>query len=209
MKKHCDAPKITGISVDTTVHLNVNIKLACNAEGVPHPAIDWRSPQNDIYNFRNADQYEGILVHSDGSLTIMDLKDDDFGNYTCIATSKGGSVEQVTVLTQAKGDQHPSQTQNSDDEPHIPATEKPDSQNPIPYKGCHKNCSCRSRRADCSSKGLKAIPADGEIPDDTITYNLAGNRITRVDVMANFPKLVELSLDDNLIEEIEAKVRNK
>ena len=56
---------------------------------------------------------------------------------------------------------------------------------------------------------ITAIPADGEIPDDTITYNLAGNRITRVDVMANFPKLVELSLDDNLIEEIEAKVRNK
>jgi Leucine-rich repeat (LRR) protein len=214
MDGHCDQPMIVGISVDTTVGLGANIQLSCKATGIPVPTIDWRSPQNDIYNFHNADHYEGIKAHSDGSLIIMGLAEDDFGNYTCIATSKGGSVEQVMKLSQNLTVTPPPETDDpavtqemitvkketvAEDEQIVIHKFNPNSND------CFANCSCRSRRADCSSAGLRTIPSQDTIPTDTITYNLAGNRIEKVVQIGNYSKLVELSLDDNVITEIEPR----
>jgi len=206
--EYCKQPKITKVSRDTSIRVGQNIMLQCIAEGTPHATIDWRSPQNDIYNFHNADHFDGIHAHSNGSLVIMDLQGDDFGNYTCIATNKGGSVEQVVHITQDK-------TEPPADHPKKPAhhVEDVDSKdvdkqmNAVNFTEnsdhCHEKCSCRSRRADCSSQAIEDIPQD--IPEDTITYNLAGNKIKHVGLFGNYPKLVELSLDDNAIEEIEAQ----
>jgi Leucine-rich repeat (LRR) protein len=207
MDGHCDQPMIVGISVDTTVGLGANIQLSCKATGIPVPTIDWRSPQNDIYNVHNADHYEGIRAHSDGSLIIMGLAEDDFGNYTCIATSKGGSVEQVTQLMQDHT-ADPVEENTKEVEKAKNETVSEDDQNVVVQfdpnsSDCFANCSCRSRRADCSSQGLSIIP--DKIPQDTITYNLAGNRITKIGQIGNYSKLVELSLDDNLISDIDPK----
>jgi len=213
LKQYCGLPTITGVSQDTTLAVGKNIQLQCNAIGTPTPTIDWKSPQNDIYNFHNADHFDGIHAHSNGSLVIMDLQGDDFGSYTCIATSKGGSVEQVVQLTKMAG--------HDDSKPVLPAPAdemhnaahkniSADDQTVVHdfndnQENCHAQCTCHSRRADCSSKQITEVPDYGDIPPNTITYNLAGNRIKKVGIFGNYAKLVELSLDDNVIEEIEAK----
>ena len=71
------------------------LRLNCSATGDPKPAISWK---------RQGAQLPVGRSHSSGdTLIIRDLKKDDTGNYTCVATSadvsKAFAVSYVSVVT--------------------------------------------------------------------------------------------------------------
>lgn len=73
---------------------------------------------------------------------------------------------------------------------------------------CPKLCHCSERggqmSVQCSSRDLHAIPTD--LPEDTVSLQLASNRITRVPSQAfvRLWRLQELDLSGNAIEAVEA-----
>ena len=75
------------------------VTLNCSATGDPQPAISWKRQEAQLPAGRS---------HSSGdALIIRDLKEEDTGNYTCVATSadvsKAFAVSHVLVTTPLRG----------------------------------------------------------------------------------------------------------
>ena len=64
----------------------------------PWTSISWRAPNKDTYTFHNADQFDGIVAHPDGSLEIKDFKKIDNGTYECIAKNYQGQIKAKTEI---------------------------------------------------------------------------------------------------------------
>ena len=93
------SPKITRITNDLTTpqlgKLFIDFKmlnqvlgkpllLRCISEGVPRPRVEWKAPNGDLYKI-SVDDFEGVIVHFDGTLNLLDgMKNMDLGEYTCI-----------------------------------------------------------------------------------------------------------------------------
>lgn len=64
----------------------------------PWASISWRAPNKDTYTYHNADQFDGIVAHPDGSLEIQDFKKIDNGTYECIAKNYQGQIKATTEI---------------------------------------------------------------------------------------------------------------
>ena len=64
----------------------------------PWASISWRAPNKDTYTYHNADQFDGILAHPDGTLEIQDFKEIDNGTYECIAKNYQGQIKATTTI---------------------------------------------------------------------------------------------------------------
>ncbi|KAG8556198.1 hypothetical protein GDO81_017962 [Engystomops pustulosus] len=89
-----EPPVLNGIHhVHQTVPLGGRIILNCIVEGNPVPKIQWSRKGNDIlYNKR-------FKKFSNGSLAIYNTKNEDVGDYTCIATNDAGVLEHTITLS--------------------------------------------------------------------------------------------------------------
>ena len=46
--------------------------------------MEWKAPNDDVYKL-STDDFEGVIVHFDGTLNLLDgMKMMDLGQYTCI-----------------------------------------------------------------------------------------------------------------------------
>jgi len=85
-------PTITQGPVDTPAMIGDTVMLTCTATGIPLPTITWMDENDNSVLVMSIDSTT-IL----STLTLLNLQDDDFGNYTCTATNMFGS-DNVTVL---------------------------------------------------------------------------------------------------------------
>ena len=87
--------EITQGPMDMARMINDNVTFTCTATGIPLPIITWSSDS------RNSIEATGDIVidvnRTVSILTLSNLQDDDFDNYTCTATNMFGS-DDVTVL---------------------------------------------------------------------------------------------------------------
>ena len=110
----CSKPRITGISKGASVPTTKSLLLKCNADGSPKPQIEWKAPNGDTYRL-TADDFEGVTVHSDGSILIEDIRRSDRGEYFCMAKNSQGQVEASTKI-EVTGDDPDNRDSNRDDE---------------------------------------------------------------------------------------------
>ena len=82
-KDHC--PK-TSYTLDS----GANQTICCPVKGSPPPFITWK---------KNGVQ----LNNSNSALEIYNLRDEDFGNYTCTATDFKTSVGPIDITIKKKG----------------------------------------------------------------------------------------------------------
>ncbi|XP_075689566.1 hemicentin-1 [Rhinoderma darwinii] len=92
-----EPPVLFGIHhVTQTVPLGSSIILNCVVKGNPIPRIQWNKKGKDIlYNKR-------FQQLSNGSLAIYDTKNEDVGEYSCIATNDAGVLEHTITLSLKK-----------------------------------------------------------------------------------------------------------
>ncbi|KAM9468777.1 limbic system-associated membrane protein isoform 1-T1 [Clarias gariepinus] len=73
--------------------------LQCDATAVPKPEFDWYRDDKRLSNM------QGISIHITGSrteLTVANVTEDDYGNYTCVATNRLG-IHNATVFLYRPG----------------------------------------------------------------------------------------------------------
>ena len=88
-------PTITQGPVDTPGMINDSVMFTCTATGIPLPTITWMD-ENDNMMLMGSDMIiDGTTILS--TLTLSNLQDDDFDNYTCTATNMFGS-DNITAL---------------------------------------------------------------------------------------------------------------
>ena len=86
---------ITEGPMDTAGVVGGNVTFTCTATGIPLPNITWMD-ENDNSVLVGSDMIiDGTTILS--TLTLSNLQDDDFDNYTCTATNMFGS-DDVTAL---------------------------------------------------------------------------------------------------------------
>ncbi|KAG0712714.1 Protein amalgam [Chionoecetes opilio] len=71
-------------------------KLVCIVHGRPSPTVTWTRGGHAINTDRHISSHDGLHRHA---LTVKDVKDDDFGDYTCTATSPLGRTNSSFRLT--------------------------------------------------------------------------------------------------------------
>lgn len=69
--------------------------VKCNATGKPTPAIEWIMDRT-MQNLETADRFQVDSVN--GRLIIKEVKDEDYGTYTCVAKNSAGISESKTLL---------------------------------------------------------------------------------------------------------------
>ncbi|XP_073439014.1 hemicentin-1 [Dendrobates tinctorius] len=79
-----------------TVSLGGSIILHCIVKGNPTPKIQWNKKGNDILYNKRFKQF------SNGSLAIYNTKNEDVGEYSCIATNEAGTLEHTITLSLQK-----------------------------------------------------------------------------------------------------------
>ena len=72
--------------------VNGNVTFACNATGIPPPVITWKRGSKVV----KEDTRYAITT---SGLTITNLKENDAGEYTCVANNSVGMKEQKSKLT--------------------------------------------------------------------------------------------------------------
>ncbi|XP_065905338.1 hemicentin-1-like isoform X4 [Dysidea avara] len=89
-------PNITQSPVDMARMINDNVTFTCTVTGIPLPIITWMDQDSNIVGTTS-----DIIINGDtvrlSTLTLSNLQDDDFDNYTCTATNMFGS-DDVTAL---------------------------------------------------------------------------------------------------------------
>ncbi|KAM3915384.1 hemicentin-1 [Leptodactylus fuscus] len=92
-----EPPVLVGIHhVNMTLPLGGSIILNCIVKGNPIPKIQWNKKGNDILHNKRFKQF------SNGSLAIYNTKNEDVGEYTCIATNNAGILEHTIALSLQK-----------------------------------------------------------------------------------------------------------
>ena len=87
-------PTITQGPMNVTHMIDESVTFTCTATGIPLPMIMWTDEDDMIL----ADTSVDINTTSiQSTLTISNLQDEDFDNYTCTATNMFGS-DSVTAL---------------------------------------------------------------------------------------------------------------
>ena len=86
-------PVITQGPIDTPGVLDGSVMFTCTATGIPLPNITWMDENNILMGSDMV--INGTTIQS--TLTLSNLQDDDFDNYTCTATNMFGS-DDVTAL---------------------------------------------------------------------------------------------------------------
>eukprot|EP00071_Canis_lupus_P006937 XP_005622503.1 hemicentin-1 isoform X3 [Canis lupus familiaris] len=90
-------PSIAGAEIPSEVSVlqGENVELACNANGIPTPLIQWLRDGKPI----NTSETERIRVTADGStLTIYGALPSNMGKYTCVATNSAGEEDRIFNL---------------------------------------------------------------------------------------------------------------
>ncbi|XP_058865633.1 neural cell adhesion molecule 1-like isoform X2 [Acipenser ruthenus] len=79
--------------LNATSDIGQSVTLVCDADGFPEPAVSWARVKNVL---EESDKYS---FTEDGSqMTILNVKKEDQGEYTCIAKNKAGETEQEFSL---------------------------------------------------------------------------------------------------------------
>ncbi|XP_041090757.1 neural cell adhesion molecule 1-like isoform X18 [Polyodon spathula] len=79
--------------LNATSDIGQSATLICDADGFPEPAVSWARVKNVL---EESDKYS---FTEDGSqMTILNVKKEDQGEYTCIAKNKAGETEQEISL---------------------------------------------------------------------------------------------------------------
>ncbi|XP_058866151.1 neural cell adhesion molecule 1-like isoform X4 [Acipenser ruthenus] len=79
--------------LNATSDIGQSVTLVCDADGFPEPAVSWARVKNVL---EESDKYSFM---EDGSqMTILNVKKEDQGEYTCIAKNKAGETEQEFSL---------------------------------------------------------------------------------------------------------------
>jgi len=197
MKSFCDKPVIKGISEGALAKKGQTLRLKCLLDDTKRPwtSISWRAPNKDTYTFHNADQFDGIVAHPDGSLEIQDFKKIDNGTYECIAKNYQGQIKAKTEIKY-------SESTSENEEKMIDNPNTQEQEGVIEDAHCPNHCSCTARSVDCARLKLTSIPI---APPITRTFNLEGNEITKVEAtkFQQLGDLTELRLDENYIDTIE------
>ncbi|XP_044243814.3 hemicentin-1 isoform X3 [Ursus arctos] len=90
-------PSIAGAEIPSEVSVlqGENVELACNANGIPTPLIQWLRDGKPI----NSSETERIRVTADGStLNIYGALPSNVGKYTCVATNPAGEEDRIFNL---------------------------------------------------------------------------------------------------------------
>ena len=75
--------------------LGGSVELTCTAAGIPLPDITWMDEDGNIVTTISNMIIDSTVIRS--TLTLSNLQDEDFDNYTCTATNMFGS-DNVTAL---------------------------------------------------------------------------------------------------------------
>jgi len=87
-------PVITQGPIDTPAMMGDNVTFTCTATGIPLPNITW---MNESIMLMSSDMIiDSTTILS--TLTLSNLQDDDFDNYTCTATNMFGSDDSTALL---------------------------------------------------------------------------------------------------------------
>lgn len=90
------APSINGTSIRESRTVGGNISFECSASGVPEPNITWEKDSVVIPN-------SGRFTISASGLLIMDIKEEDAGDYSCAATNVAGTQRLTSRLVSVYG----------------------------------------------------------------------------------------------------------
>ena len=88
-------PTITQAPMDVSGMLGSNVMFTCTATGIPLPDITWMDEDGNIVTTTRDMIIDGTVIRS--ILTLSNLQDEDFDDYTCTATNMFGS-DSVTAL---------------------------------------------------------------------------------------------------------------
>ena len=87
-------PIITQGPVDTAGVVGGSVTFTCTATGIILPTITWTDEDDNMLTTAVLD-FNSTFIQS--TLTLSNLQDEDFDNYTCTATNMFGS-DNVTAL---------------------------------------------------------------------------------------------------------------
>ena len=88
-------PVITQGPMNMSGVLGGSVVFTCTATGIPLPDITWMDEDGNIVTTTSDMIIDGTVIRS--TLTLSNLQDEDFDNYTCTATNMFDS-DSVTVL---------------------------------------------------------------------------------------------------------------
>jgi len=86
---------ITQGPTDISAMLGKSVTFTCTATGNPRPDITWTDQDGNMVGMTSDMVINVITIQS--TLTLSNLQDEDFDNYTCTATNIFGS-DSVTAL---------------------------------------------------------------------------------------------------------------
>ena len=89
-------PNVTENPIDIARMINNNATFTCTATGIPLPNITWTDQDGNTVGITSDMIINGTTILS--TLTLSNLQDDDFDNYTCTATNIFGSDDVSALL---------------------------------------------------------------------------------------------------------------
>ena len=76
--------------------LGGSVVFTCTATGIPLPDITWMDEDSNIVTTTSNMIIDSTVIQS--TLTLSNLQDEDFDNYTCTATNMFDSDNATTLL---------------------------------------------------------------------------------------------------------------
>ena len=89
-------PVITQGPVNMSGELGGSVVFTCTATGIPLPDITWMDEDSNIVTTTSNMIIDSTVIQS--TLTLSNLQDEDFDNYTCTATNMFGSENTTALL---------------------------------------------------------------------------------------------------------------
>ncbi|XP_066592704.1 peroxidasin isoform X2 [Prorops nasuta] len=84
---HCSIPRIMEEPEDVEVGIGSTVNFTCKVMGDPIPEIKWMKNSSEV-----SIDGDRMFVREDGTLVIADVREQDTGEYECVATSNMGSI---------------------------------------------------------------------------------------------------------------------